>query len=67
MLFSKLSIWVDEFIVIGEKRDISDGCEWDLIDPPSVAVFIDDWCYGEESIVRIILTEVKGLEVITIL
>ena len=67
MLFSKLSVWVDEFVVVGEKRDIAGGCEWNFIDPSSVAVFIHDWCYGEESIVRIILTEIKGLEVITIL
>jgi hypothetical protein len=67
MLFSKLSVWVDEFIVVSEKRNISGGCEWDFIDPSSVAVFIHDWCYREESIVRIILAEIKRLEVITIL
>ena len=67
MLFSKLSVWIDEFVVVGEKRDIAGGCEWNFIDPSSVAVFIHHWCYGEESIVRIILTEIKGLEVITIL
>jgi hypothetical protein len=67
MLFSKLSVWVNEFVVVGEERDIAGGCEWDFIDPSSVSVFIHDWCYREESIVRIILAEIKRLEVITIL
>ena len=67
MLFPRSSVWIDEFILVSEKCDVAGRCEWDFIDPSSVSVFIHDWCYREESIVRIILAEIKRLEVITIL